>query len=69
LPPGTPKDRVQLLRKGFQETLKDPEFLADAQRSKLGVDPVSGEEVERTIAGLFKLDAGLIAKMKDVLYK
>jgi tripartite-type tricarboxylate transporter receptor subunit TctC len=69
LPPGTPKERVQILRKGFHETLNDPEFLADAQKSKLGVDPVSGEEVERIVAGLFKFEAGLVAKMKDVLYK
>ena len=69
LPPGTPKERVQILRNSFQETLKDPEFLADAQKAKLGVDAVKGEEVERVIAGLFKLDSGLIAKLQDVLYK
>lgn len=68
LPPGTPKERVQILRKGFQQTLRDPEFLADAKKSKLGVDPVSSEEVERIIAGLFKLDPGLLAKLKDILY-
>jgi len=28
-----------------------------------------GEEVERIVAGLFKFEAGLVAKMKDVLYK
>lgn len=69
MPPGTPKERVQILRKAFQETLRDPEFLADAKKSKLGVDPVSSEEVERIIAGLFKLDPGLLAKLKDILYK
>src|SRR3954454_22691003 len=41
LPPGTPKDRVQLLRKAFDDTLNDPEFVADAKKSKLNVDPVS----------------------------
>jgi tripartite-type tricarboxylate transporter receptor subunit TctC len=69
LPPGTPKERVQILRNSFHETLKDPEFLADAQKAKLGVDAVRGEEVERVIAGLFKLDSGLVAKLQDVLYK
>ncbi len=69
LPPGTPKERVQILRKAFQETLRDPEFVADAKKSKLGVDPISPEEVERIIAGLFKLDAGLLDKLKDILYK
>jgi tripartite-type tricarboxylate transporter receptor subunit TctC len=68
LPPGTPKDRVQILRRGFIETLKDPEFLADAKKAKLGVNPVSGEEIEKTIAGLFKLDSKLIGKLKEILY-
>lgn len=68
LPPGTPKDRVQLLRKAFEATLKDPEFVADAKKSKLNIDPVSAEEIEKDISGLFKLDADLINKLKDVLY-
>ena len=65
--PGTPKERVQLLRKAFLETLKDPEFLAEAKKSKLDIDPVTGEEVERIIEGLFKLPPPLVAKLKDIL--
>jgi len=67
LPPGTPTDRVQLLRRAFRETLKDKDFVAEAVKSKLDVDPVSGEEVEKIVAGLFKLDAAIIAKMSEVL--
>jgi tripartite-type tricarboxylate transporter receptor subunit TctC len=69
LPPGTPKDRVQTLRRAFMETLKDPEFLADARKSKLGVDPVTAEEVEKIIAGLFRLEPPLVAKLKEILYQ
>jgi tripartite-type tricarboxylate transporter receptor subunit TctC len=68
LPPGTPKDRVQILRKAFDATLKDPEFLADAKKSKLNVDPVPVEEVEKVIAGLFNLDQALLGKLKQILY-
>jgi tripartite-type tricarboxylate transporter receptor subunit TctC len=67
LPPGTPKDRVQLLRRAFEQTLKDPEFLADAQKSKLDIDPISGEELEKMIAKLFKLNPLTVAKLKDIL--
>lgn len=67
LPPATPKDRVQLLRKAFLATLKDPEFLAEANKSKLDIDPVAGEEIENVVADLFKLDAGTVAKLKGVL--
>jgi tripartite-type tricarboxylate transporter receptor subunit TctC len=68
LPPGTPKDRVQVLRKAFEDTLKDPEFLAEAKKSNLTVDPVSVDQIEKDVAGLFKLDPGLTNKLKDILY-
>jgi tripartite-type tricarboxylate transporter receptor subunit TctC len=67
LPPGTPKDRVQMLRRAFRETMNDKDFLAEAVKSKLDVDPVSGEEVEKIVAGLFKLDSVTIAKMSEIL--
>lgn len=68
LPPGTPKDRVQLLRAAFEATLKDPEFLADAKKTKLNVDPVPVDEIEKDIAGLFKIEPALLGKLKEILY-
>jgi tripartite-type tricarboxylate transporter receptor subunit TctC len=68
LPPGTPKDRVQILRTAFDATLKDQEFLADAKKSKLNVDPIPVDEIERDIQGLFKLDPAMVTKLKEVLY-
>lgn len=65
-PPGTPKDRVQILRTAFQETMKDPELLADATKSKLDIEPVSAAELEKTVAGLFKLSPPLVAKLKEI---
>jgi tripartite-type tricarboxylate transporter receptor subunit TctC len=67
LPPGTPKDRVQILQKAFMDTMKDPEFLADAKKSQLDIDPVTGEEVEKTVARFFTLDAALVAKLREIL--
>jgi hypothetical protein len=68
LPPGTPKERVQVLRKAFQETLKDPGFLAEAEKAKLTLDPVTGEELEKVVGEIFTLDAPLQAKLKEILY-
>jgi len=68
LPPGTPKDRVQMLRKAFEATLKDAEFVADAKKARLNIDYIPADEIERDIMGLFKLDPALVAKLKDVLY-
>jgi tripartite-type tricarboxylate transporter receptor subunit TctC len=68
LPPGVPKDRAELLRNAFRKTLADPEFLADADKAKLGVAPITGEELERRVNGFFKLPDDLKRKIKRVLY-
>lgn len=68
LPPATPRERVQLLRRAFQETLKDKEFLAETERTRLSIDPVSGEDLERMIAELFALDAALATRLKAILF-
>ena len=49
VPPGTPKERLQVLRKGFADTMKDPEFVAEAKKSKLQITYVSGEEVDKYV--------------------
>lgn len=69
LPPGTPRDRAEIIRRAFADTMKDGKFLADTKKSKLGIDPMTGEELHKTVARLFKLDSGLVAKLKDVLKK
>lgn len=67
LPPRTPKDRVEILRKALQDTMKDPEFLADAAKSRLDIDPVTGTELENLVRGLFKLSPSMINKLKTIL--
>jgi hypothetical protein len=59
---------VQALRKAFDATLKDSEFVADAKKSRLNIGPIAVEDIEKDIAGLFKLDPALVSKLKDVLY-
>ena len=67
-PPGTPKDRVQLLRRAFQATMTDPEFVAEAQKARLTVDPVSGEDLEQTIRRQFALSPALVTRLKEILF-
>ena len=68
LPPGTPRDRVEVLRRAFLATLRDPEFLADARKVRLEVNPVPGEEVERLVAGMFTLDQATITRLRAILF-
>jgi hypothetical protein len=49
VPPGTPEARVEILRKALNETLEDPAFKADAQKSNLIVASLSGEEIEKLV--------------------
>jgi tripartite-type tricarboxylate transporter receptor subunit TctC len=67
IPPGTPKDRVQLLRKAFLQAVKDPDFLNDASKANLEIAPASGEEIEQSIQNLFKTPPAVVAKLKEVL--
>jgi len=49
LPPGTPKDRVEILRKALKAALADPQLLAEAKKSKLTITHVSGEQIEKYV--------------------
>lgn len=69
LPPGTPSDRVDIVRKAFADTMKDAEFIADTTKSKLGIDSMTGDELNKTVQRLFKLNPTVVAKLKDVLQK
>jgi hypothetical protein len=52
LPPGTPKERLSILRKAYKATLEDPRFLAE---EKLVIDYVSGEEIEKFVAQILAI--------------
>ena len=67
LPPNTPKDRVQILRKAFLQTVKDPDFLNDAGKANLEIAPASGEEIEQAIQRMFKSDPRVVAQLKETL--
>lgn len=66
LPPGTPKERVKILRDAFMATMKDPEFLAETKKSELDLNPMSGDEVQSIVQGFFNLQPSVVAKLKEV---
>jgi tripartite-type tricarboxylate transporter receptor subunit TctC len=55
LSPRTPKDRVNILRKAFKATMEDKDFLADAKKSNLTVEYVSGEEAEKLVKQIYSM--------------
>ena len=66
-PPGTPKDRVQILRRAFMDTMKDSAFLAEAKKATLDINAADGAELEQNVKDIFKLESSLIAKLKEIL--
>ena len=67
LAPGTPKARVNILRKAFAEVLKDADLLAEAKKANFVIEYVSGEELEGIVHGLYKIDTVFAARMKQIL--
>ena len=69
LPPGTPKKRLQILRKALKATMEDPAFLSDAKKSRLSLNYVSGKKIENYIARTLSLSADTKEKLKWLLPK
>jgi tripartite-type tricarboxylate transporter receptor subunit TctC len=66
-PPEVPAGRVAALRKAFMDTMKDPEFLAVAKAQQLEVSPVSGEQIQNTLARISKTPKDVIRALRDVM--
>jgi tripartite-type tricarboxylate transporter receptor subunit TctC len=64
LPPGAPKKQLGILRKAFKATLEDPEFLAEAKKSNLVIDYVSGEEIEKSVDQILAISPKTKAKLQ-----
>ncbi len=60
MPAGTPKQYVEAMRKAFDATLKDPAFLAEAEKARLEVDPVTGAQMEEMIKKAFETPKALV---------
>jgi tripartite-type tricarboxylate transporter receptor subunit TctC len=63
-PPNLPADRLATLRQAFMDTMKDKDFLAEADKTQLEVNPVSGEDVEKLVKDVYATPPDIIAKAK-----
>jgi tripartite-type tricarboxylate transporter receptor subunit TctC len=66
-PPGLPEDRAAALRKAFMDTMKDKTFLAEAQKANLEITPLSGEAVQKIIAGAASTPPAILKKTAAML--
>jgi len=66
LPPGTPPERIKVLRQAFVKALKSPKLLSDAKRQGVILSPVFGQDVERIVQELFKTPPQILERYKKL---
>jgi tripartite-type tricarboxylate transporter receptor subunit TctC len=66
-PPGLDTETVQVLRKAFEDTMRDPAFLAEMQKANLEVNPIPGEEVQKLSERLFKTPPAVLERAKQII--
>jgi len=62
--PGVPADRLAALRRAFDATMKDAELLAEAQKIKVGVSPMIGEDLQKLVWEVSNLSPALLEKVR-----
>jgi tripartite-type tricarboxylate transporter receptor subunit TctC len=65
--PGVPKDRVAALRKAFDETMKDPAFLADAEKRKLSIDVRNAATTQALVEKITGASPELVSRVKKAI--
>jgi hypothetical protein len=53
------------LRQAFMATMQDKDFLAEADKTQLEVNPVSGEDVDKLVKDIYATPADIVAKAKE----
>jgi hypothetical protein len=66
-PPGLPPERALALRNAFDATMKDPDYLAEAQQRRLDINPMSGAAIDKLIAELYATPPDAIAATKAAI--
>lgn len=67
--PGVPADRVAALRQAFDNTMKDPEFLADAEKVQIEINPIAWQEMGDLVHRALSASKGAIDLLKAALAK
>jgi len=68
-PPGIPADRKAALVKAFDATMKDPEFLADAKKLNIDVNPVTAKALDELLAELYATPKDVVKKASEAITK
>ena len=67
MPPGVPLERVRAVEAAFLKSLKDPEFVAEAEKTRMTVSPIAGSDLQKMFAEGLSMSSALKAKLKPIL--
>ncbi len=67
VPPGTPKDRLEILQKAFMATTRDPALLAEAEKAKVDFKPTDGPTTARMFAEIYEMKPATVARLKEIV--
>jgi tripartite-type tricarboxylate transporter receptor subunit TctC len=65
--PDTPPERVETLRRAFDATMRDPLFLAEAQKAGMDINPSTGEEAQRVADFIANTPSAVVSRAKALL--
>jgi tripartite-type tricarboxylate transporter receptor subunit TctC len=66
-PPDTPPSRVQALRDGFDDTMRDSQFMADLEKASLAFAPMSGKDITAFVDDIYRTPPGVARKAAQLL--
>ena len=66
-PPGTPMDRVKILRDAYSKAMRDPELIVEAQKARWVIEPVSGEELQAVAERIMVQPPQVVEQVKKIL--
>jgi tripartite-type tricarboxylate transporter receptor subunit TctC len=65
--PGVPKDRVEIMRRAFDRTMQDPEFISLTGQQTLAYDPATGETLQAIVARMYTMPASVVEKARGLI--
>ena len=66
-PPGVPPDRVEALRRAFDQTVRDQAFLSEMEKLQTVIEPSSGEEVQAAVKAILSTSPEVAAAILDTI--
>jgi hypothetical protein len=66
-PPAVPQARIDALRKAFDQTMTDPEFVAETKQAKMDLNPVSGADLQKIAADSVTIDDAVVKRVRELI--